>query len=1013
MDPGAVLQALLGLAEPLAPARWVYEQYDYTVAGEHRRRAGPGRGRPAHQGHDQGARRRDRRATPRSARSTRGSARRCRVAEAARNVVDHRRPAAGRHELPQLRRPDAAGGVLAAERGASAASATPAARSELPVTGGNVSLYNEAPGSAHRADARDRRRRAARRRRDARRAGVPRPTATRSCWSWARRRRASPAASTRGWPARPPRTVRRRSTSRASAASRRSSARRSTRGLVEAAQDVAGGGLAVALAEMAIWGGRGARLRLPVGDSPAVELFGESPSRLRRRGRRRATSRRSMLLARQHGLPVDELGSTGGDRLVIELAGEGATGAAEERGAGSPTRSTSPVADLRHAWEHGLPGRSAGRPRRTQRGRALMCGVVGVVLPGSGHEAAALAAPRLFALQHRGQESAGLGGQRRRAPDGLQGPRLVSQVLDERRLPSLPRRPRRSPTAATRRPARRSGRTPSPRSGSARAARSRSATTATSSTRASCWPSSPGGRGRLAATHRHGAADRAARRRARRRHWSTRCARVLPRVRGAYSLVSSTSSGSSACATRTASGRWCSGGSPVDRRRQPSGRACGATTPRGWVLASETAALDILGAEFVRDVEPGEIVVLEPGREPGLGPLRRRRGPRCACSSSSTSPAPTRTWRAATCTRRGGGWGCSSRASTRSSRPRDARARHRRAGRGRVSRRRRASRIARAWSATGTAGRTFIQPSQAMRQRGVNVKLSPLREVGPRPAAGRRRRLDRARHDDPADRRRCCGEAGAARGPRPDQRAAHLPPLLLRHRHADRDGAHRGDPLGRGDPRVHRRRLARLPLDPGRARRARPAVRAVLLRVLRRQLPGARPVRRGQPQVHARDRARGAGAADERSGRTCTRVPTPGPASTSRPASARWSLHARRGRGDAGGPRCSAASAGSAAASRSRRATASRCIVSATDGVGTKTAIAAALGRFDTIGIDLVAMCADDVVCTGAEPLFFLDYIAVGRLDPRAVAELVGGVAGGCGRPAARSSAARRPSIRA
>lgn len=71
-------------------------------------------------------------------------------------------------------------------------------------------------------------------------------------------------------------------------------------------------------------------------------------------------------------------------------------------------------------------------------------------------------------------------------------------------------------------------------------------------------------------------------------------------------------------------------------------------------------------------------------------------------------------------------------------------------------------------------------------------------------------------------------------------------------------------------------------------------------------------------------------------------------------------------------------------------------IVSSTDGVGTKTAIAAALRRWDTIGIDLVAMCADDVVCSGAEPLAFLDYIAVGRLEPEAVAELVAGVAAGC-----------------
>jgi phosphoribosylformylglycinamidine cyclo-ligase len=71
-------------------------------------------------------------------------------------------------------------------------------------------------------------------------------------------------------------------------------------------------------------------------------------------------------------------------------------------------------------------------------------------------------------------------------------------------------------------------------------------------------------------------------------------------------------------------------------------------------------------------------------------------------------------------------------------------------------------------------------------------------------------------------------------------------------------------------------------------------------------------------------------------------------------------------------------------------------LVSSTDGVGTKTAIAAALGRYETIGRDLVAMCADDVACSGAEPLFFLDYVAVGVLDPNQVADLVAGIAAGC-----------------
>jgi phosphoribosylformylglycinamidine cyclo-ligase len=71
-------------------------------------------------------------------------------------------------------------------------------------------------------------------------------------------------------------------------------------------------------------------------------------------------------------------------------------------------------------------------------------------------------------------------------------------------------------------------------------------------------------------------------------------------------------------------------------------------------------------------------------------------------------------------------------------------------------------------------------------------------------------------------------------------------------------------------------------------------------------------------------------------------------------------------------------------------------LVSSTDGVGTKSAIAGSLRRFDTIGRDLVAMCVDDVACSGASPLFFLDYIAVGRVDPEDVAELVAGIASGC-----------------
>ena len=75
-----------------------------------------------------------------------------------------------------------------------------------------------------------------------------------------------------------------------------------------------------------------------------------------------------------------------------------------------------------------------------------------------------------------------------------------------------------------------------------------------------------------------------------------------------------------------------------------------------------------------------------------------------------------------------------------------------------------------------------------------------------------------------------------------------------------------------------------------------------------------------------------------------------------------------------------------------------RLLAAATDGVGTKTEIARAAGRLDTVGIDLVAMCVNDVVCTGAEPLFFLDYLAVGRLVPEEVATVVEGIVEGCRR---------------
>ena len=115
--------------------------------------------------------------------------------------------------------------------------------------------------------------------------------------------------------------------------------------------------------------------------------------------------------------------------------------------------------------------------------------------------------------------------------------------------------------------------------------------------------------------------------------------------------------------------------------------------------------------------------------------------------------------------------------------------------------------------------------------------------------------------------------------------------------------------------------------------------------------------------------------------------------------------------GPPSGPRSSAASAASAASSPSTRAgRRSRCWCPPPTGWGRNRRSPAGVGRYDTIGIDCVAMSVDDLAVCGAEPLFFLDYISVGRNDPAVIEALVSGVAEAAGRRDVPWSAARSPS---
>ncbi len=351
MDPGAVLLALLG-SPNLSSRRLVYEQYDSTVGAD--TVAGPGRGAAVLRvkGTTQGPRRLDRRRTRPSACSTRGSGAALSVAEADPQRVDHRRPAARRDQLPQLRRPDPAGGVLAAAARASAGWATPAARWAC-----------RSPAATSRSTTN--------------RPAGPSPRPPRSAWSGC-------STTWRRWSGRP------------------SGRRRRDRPVGDSTPGLAGSAYAL-LAGDAARGRRAEPRPRPRGGAPGVHPRGDRPrargvrpGRLGRRagggprrmrdvgrpwgaGSARASSARRRWRCSARAPPASSspagrapragpgaarsparaAGRTGRCRSAANAWSSNSPAPARRArprnaGAGSPTRSRSRSADLRHAWEHGL-----------------------------------------------------------------------------------------------------------------------------------------------------------------------------------------------------------------------------------------------------------------------------------------------------------------------------------------------------------------------------------------------------------------------------------------------------------------------------------------------------------------------------------------------------------------------------------------------------------------------------------------------------------------------------------
>ena len=598
------------------------------------------------------------------------------------------------------------------------------------------------------------------------------------------------------------------------------------------------------------------------------------------------------------------------------------------------------------------------------------CGVFGVYAPGM--RVANLTFDGLFALQHRGQESAGMA-----VADGdtvtvVKDMGLVATVFDERTLSGLEGHlaightrysTHGSSDWAGAQPVYR----PVGRAGFALGHNGNLTNTTALAEKAGMLPGS-------IATDSDVVAELLMQSFPETEDLSTALQAVLPILEGAFSFVLMSSE------------RLFGVRDPYGFRPLCLGRLGPAEAPEGWVLASETPALSVIGATFVREVAPGEMVVIDADGPTSLEiPWLRDVEPRlCIFEFAYIARPDSRLYGREVHEVR-----CRTGELLAIQAPAEAdmvmgvpesgvpaaegfaRASGIPYGQGLVKNR--------------YIGRSFIAPGQQQRADAVRRKLNPLTEN----IAGKRLVVV----DDSIVRGttqrsviRMLREAGRGRGPPAHLVATVALALLLRDRHPLPRRAAGDRPHRRGDGRHSRRRLPGLHHDrePQGGHRRR---RGLLRRLLHGRLPDARPGIGHAPAARA-------GRCHRPPGRAARGLTTVGEGATY--AGAGVDIAA----GDAAVERLRDMVPGIGGFGGQFPLDLGRfphpVLVASTDGVGTKMVVARDSGRYGTVGIDLVAMCVDDLVCVGAEPLFMLDYIATGKVDPDQVATVVAGVHEGC-----------------